>query len=48
MLTPPSRLSSTAGHRVVSVRNVAMWPDLEAGVAELLRVVRPKDTVAIA
>ena len=48
MLTPPSRLSSTAGHRVVSVRNVAMWPDLEAGVAELLRVVRPKDIVAIA
>jgi hypothetical protein len=25
-----------------------MWPDLEAGVAELLRVVRPKGTVAIA
>ena len=34
--------------RVVSVRNVAMWPDLGAGVAELYRVVRPGGAVVIA
>jgi ubiquinone/menaquinone biosynthesis C-methylase UbiE len=34
--------------RVVSVRNVAIWPDLEAGVSELHRVVRPGGTVVIA
>ena len=34
--------------RVVSVRNVAMWPDLEAAVGELHRVVRPGGTVLIA
>jgi SAM-dependent methyltransferase len=34
--------------RVVSVRNVALWPDLEAGVAELHRVVRPGGVVVIA
>jgi SAM-dependent methyltransferase len=34
--------------RVVSVRNVAIWPDLEAGVGELHRVVRPGGTVVIA
>jgi len=34
--------------RVVSVRNVAMWPDLGAGVAELHRVVRPGGAVVIA
>jgi SAM-dependent methyltransferase len=34
--------------RVVSVRNVALWPDLEAGVTELHRVVRPEGTVLIA
>lgn len=33
---------------VVSVRNVAIWPDLEAGLRELYRVVRPKGTVLIA
>jgi SAM-dependent methyltransferase len=34
--------------RVVSVNNVAIWPDLEAAVAELRRVVRPGGTVVIA
>jgi SAM-dependent methyltransferase len=37
------------GHfdHVVSVRNVALWPDLEAGLRELHRVVRPQGTVLI-
>jgi SAM-dependent methyltransferase len=34
--------------RVVSVNNVAIWPDLEAAVAELHRIVRPGGTVVIA
>lgn len=34
--------------RVVSVRNVAIWPDLEAAVGELHRIVRPGGTVVIA
>ena len=34
--------------RVVSVNNVAIWPDLEAAVDELHRVVRPGGTVIIA
>jgi ubiquinone/menaquinone biosynthesis C-methylase UbiE len=41
-------LPDTSVDRVVSVRNVAMWPDLEAAVAELHRVVRPGGTVLIA
>ena len=34
--------------RVVSVRNVAIWPDLEAAVGELHRVLRAGGTVVIA
>lgn len=34
--------------RVVSVNNVAIWPDLDAAVAELHRVVRQGGTVVIA
>jgi SAM-dependent methyltransferase len=34
--------------RVVSVRNVAMWPDLDAAVGELHRIARPGGTVVIA
>jgi SAM-dependent methyltransferase len=34
--------------RVVSLRNVAIWPDLEAAVRELHRIVRPGGTVVIA
>ncbi|TDD10397.1 class I SAM-dependent methyltransferase [Nonomuraea deserti] len=33
---------------VVSVNNVAMWPDLEAGVRELRRVARPGGRLLIA
>jgi SAM-dependent methyltransferase len=41
-------LADASADRVVSVRNVAMWPDLEAAVGELHRVVRPGGTVVIA
>ena len=41
-------LPAASVDRVVSVRNVAIWPDLEAGVGELHRVVRPGGTVVIA
>jgi ubiquinone/menaquinone biosynthesis C-methylase UbiE len=41
-------LTDASVDRVVSVNNVAIWPDLEAAVAELHRVVRPGGTVVIA
>jgi ubiquinone/menaquinone biosynthesis C-methylase UbiE len=41
-------LPDTSVDRVVSVNNVAIWPDLEAAVSELHRVVRPGGTVVIA
>jgi ubiquinone/menaquinone biosynthesis C-methylase UbiE len=43
-----TRLPDSSVDRVVSVNNVATWPDLEAAVAELHRVVRPGGTVVIA
>ncbi len=33
--------------RVISVNNVAIWPDLEAGLAELHRVTRPGGEILI-
>ncbi|OHV59271.1 hypothetical protein BCD48_41640 [Pseudofrankia sp. BMG5.36] len=41
-------LPDRAVDRVVTVNNVAIWPDLDAGVTELHRVVRPGGTVTIA
>jgi SAM-dependent methyltransferase len=41
-------LADASVDRVVSVNNVAIWPDLEAAVAELHRVVRPGGTLVIA
>jgi ubiquinone/menaquinone biosynthesis C-methylase UbiE len=41
-------LPAASVDRVVSVRNVAMWPDLDAGVAELHRIVRPGGAVVSA
>lgn len=34
--------------RVVSVHNVALWPDLEAGLDELARVLRPEGSLVLA
>jgi SAM-dependent methyltransferase len=41
-------LDDASVDRVVSVNTVAIWPDLEAGIAELHRVVRPGGTVTLA
>ena len=41
-------LPGASADRVVSVNNVAIWPDLDAGIRELHRVVRPGGTVVIA
>lgn len=41
-------LAAESVDRAVSVNNVALWPDLEAGIRELHRVVRPGGTVLIA
>lgn len=41
-------LADSRVDRVVSVNNVAIWPDLEAAIRELHRVVRPGGTVLIA
>jgi ubiquinone/menaquinone biosynthesis C-methylase UbiE len=41
-------LADASVHRVVSVNNVAIWPDLEAAVDELHRVLRPGGIVVIA
>lgn len=41
-------LEDASVDKVVSVNNVALWPDLDAGVRELHRVVRPGGTVVLA
>ncbi|MGW7023144.1 class I SAM-dependent methyltransferase [Streptomyces decoyicus] len=41
-------LADQSMDRVVSVNNVGLWPDLEAGLRELHRVVRPGGTAVIA
>jgi SAM-dependent methyltransferase len=41
-------LAEESVDRVVSVNNVAIWPDLNAGTEELHRVVRPGGTVVLA
>jgi ubiquinone/menaquinone biosynthesis C-methylase UbiE len=41
-------LADASVDRVVSVNNVAIWPDLEAAVDELHRVLRPGGIVVIA
>jgi ubiquinone/menaquinone biosynthesis C-methylase UbiE len=41
-------LADASVDRVVSVNNVAIWPDLEAAVEELYRIVRPGGIVVIA
>jgi SAM-dependent methyltransferase len=41
-------LDDASVDRVVSVNNVGLWPDLDAGVRELRRVVRPGGIVVLA
>jgi SAM-dependent methyltransferase len=41
-------LADASVDRVVSVNNVGLWPDLDAGLRELHRVVRPGGTVVLA
>jgi len=41
-------LPDAAVDLVVSVNNVAIWPDLDAGIAELRRVLRPGGRLVIA
>jgi SAM-dependent methyltransferase len=41
-------LPDASADRVVSVNTVALWPDLDAGVAELRRVAAPAATVVLA
>jgi ubiquinone/menaquinone biosynthesis C-methylase UbiE len=41
-------LASESFERVVSVCNVALWPDLEAGLAELARVCTPGGRIVLA
>lgn len=41
-------LPSEGFDRVVSIHNVALWPSLEAGIAELRRVTRPSGRLVIA
>jgi ubiquinone/menaquinone biosynthesis C-methylase UbiE len=43
-----TRLPDASVDHVVSVNNVAIWPDLDAGLDELCRVVRPGGTVLLA
>jgi ubiquinone/menaquinone biosynthesis C-methylase UbiE len=41
-------LAEESVDHAVAVNNVALWPDLEAGIDELRRVVRPGGTVVLA
>jgi SAM-dependent methyltransferase len=41
-------LDDASVDHVVSVNNIAIWPDLDAGIRELHRVVRPGGTVVLA